>query len=502
MLPTFSIVINTLNRGALLAQTLDSLRWLRYRGGFEVIVVNGPSTDNSQDVIEAWGSALRSARCPVANLSVSRNIGICMARGDIVAFIDDDAIPEPEWLAQLAAAYDGPLVGAAGGLVFDQTGYSYQYEYATATRLANAEWRSGASAGHLCFPRSFEFPYLQGTNASFRRSALLAVGGFDEEIEYYLDETELCCRLVDAGYLIRQLPHAYVHHKFAPSNIRNEHRITRYRYPVLKNKLYVSLKHARSHLPLEAILEDNRRFAAREAQDVEFHIAGGRLPASERALFDEQRQAAWERGLARGLSGSHETITPEKRAAFAGEFRPFDRVIAAPAPKAIVFIARRFSDTEARLAHALGADGHIVCVVTESPDVNRVDFEEGVWMHRLAAQDAWDWPAAARGELVRIARHRRIDVVEAAFAGAEAAALLDDAAAWPLVVSATAALSWPLSPLQLALLGYAQAVRCADPATEARLAQARGAPFEGQALVLHPAPAGAAASGQAHQDRH
>jgi hypothetical protein len=421
MLPTFSIVINTLNRGALLPQTLDSLRWLRYQGGFEVIVVNGPSTDNSQDVIDAWGSALRSARCPVANLSVSRNIGICMARGDIVAFIDDDAIPEPEWLAQLAAAYDGPLVGGAGGLVFDQTGYSYQYEYATATRLANADWSSGAGAGHLCFPRSFEFPYLQGTNASFRRSALLEVGGFDEEIEYYLDETELCCRLVDAGYLIRQLPHAYVHHKFAPSNIRNEHRITRYRYPVLKNKLYFSLKHARSHLPLEAILEDNRRFAEREAQDVEFHIAGGRLPASERALFAEQRQAAWERGLARGLSGSHDYITPEKRAAFGGDFRPFERAIAAPQARAVVLIARRPGAADETLARALAAEGHIVCVITASPDVNRVDFEQGVWMHRIVARDSRNWAAAARDEMARIARHRHMDVIQSDLDGAEAA---------------------------------------------------------------------------------
>ena len=67
----------------------------------EVIVVNGPSTDNSEAVIASWGSRIRAARCDVANISVSRNIGICMAQGDIVAFIDDDAVPEPEWLAQL-----------------------------------------------------------------------------------------------------------------------------------------------------------------------------------------------------------------------------------------------------------------------------------------------------------------------------------------------------------------------------------------------------------------
>lgn len=441
---TFSIVINTLNRAALLAKTLDSLRWLKYRGQFEVIVVNGPSLDHSQEVIDAWLPSIRAARCDVANLSVSRNIGICMARGDVVAFIDDDAIPEPEWLAQLAQAYDSPLIGAAGGLVFDQTGYSYQYQYSTANRLANANWNLTRSADHLAFPGSFEFPYLQGTNASFRRSALLEVGGFDEEIEYYLDETELCCRLVDTGYLIRQLPNAYVHHKFAPSNIRNEHKITRYRYPVIKNKLYFALKHARDYVPLADILEDNRRFAAQQAEEVELHVAAGRLPASERAELAAQLRSAWERGMMRGLSGEWEYITPEKQRAHGGEFRAFDRTIAADAPRALVLVARRVAPAEEALARALAEQGHIVCVISESPDFNRVDLEDGVWMHRITAQasarpahaidrgvpqKAWDWSASVRTELQRLATHRRIDAVQASGA-ADTVALADGE--WPL----------------------------------------------------------------------
>lgn len=433
MPPSFSIVINTLNRATLLGKTLDSLRWLRYRGRFEVIVVNGPSTDHTQDVIDAWLPAVRTARCGVANLSVSRNIGICMARGDIVAFIDDDAIPEPEWLEQLARAYDSLDVGAAGGMVFDQTGYSYQYEYSSANRLANANWRLTRPADHLAYPGAFEFPYLQGTNASFRRSALLEVGGFDEEIEYYLDETELCCRLVDAGYLVRQLPNAYVHHKFAPSNIRNEHKITRYRYPVIKNKLYFSLKHGRDYLPLEDILADNRRFAAQQAQEVEAHIAGGRLPASEREALAGQLRAAWERGMARGLSGAWEYITPDKERAWAGDFHAFDLMIDVPAAKAIVLVARTLPAAKEALARTLAARGHIVCVVTTSPDVDRVDFEEGVWMHRLAA--GANWTRVVRGELQRIAGHRQLDAVEV-LADDDAAALRDGG--WPLVPSVEA----------------------------------------------------------------
>jgi glycosyltransferase involved in cell wall biosynthesis len=453
---TFSIVINTLNRGNLLQKTLESFRWLKYDGAFEVIVVNGPSTDSSNEVIASWLPRIRAGKCDVANLSVSRNIGICMAQGDIVAFIDDDAIPEPEWLSHLAQGYDSAEIGGTGGLVFDQTGYSYQYQYSTANRLANANWAEGGSAEHYCFPGSFKFPYLQGTNASFRRSALLEVGGFDEELEYYLDETELCCRLIDAGYVIRQLPNAYVHHKFAPSNIRDEHKITRYRYPVIKNKIYFSLKHGRKYLSLSGILEDNRKFSSAHEADVEFHIIGGRLKDAERERFKEENEKAWERGILRGLSDDHELITLEKLCKWRGDFLPFEPIVHDRA-RAVVLVSRDFPPNHGGgiatfnkdLAEALAAEGNLVHVITQSTDINRVDFENGVWVHRMVIreiacspeaiernipQHVWNWSATALEETRRIATHRTIDAVEAPIWDCEGVAfLLDDQ--WPLVTS-------------------------------------------------------------------
>ena len=55
-------------------------------------------------------------------------------------------------------------------------------------------------------------PHLLGCNCSFRKSALIEIGGFDEEYEYFLDETDVIFRIVDAGYLVAQLPNAFVHH--------------------------------------------------------------------------------------------------------------------------------------------------------------------------------------------------------------------------------------------------------------------------------------------------
>ncbi|MGJ0523815.1 glycosyltransferase [Burkholderia gladioli] len=524
---SFSIVINTLNRAGLLQKTLESFRWIRYAGDFEVIVVNGPSTDASADVIASWAPFVRAGTCPVANLSVSRNIGICMAEGDVVAFIDDDAIPEPEWLTQLAAAYDSPEIGGAGGLVFDQTGYTYQYEYSTANRLGNSNWAAKQSAEHLCFPASYEFPYLQGTNASFRRSALMEVGGFDEEIEYYLDETELCCRLVDAGYVIRQLPNAYVHHKFAPSHVRDDHKITRYRYPVIKNKIYFSLKHGRKYLPLDAIFDDNRKFAQGQEKDIRFHIDGGRLDASELETFKDESSRAWNRGVERGLHGQAELITAEKKVRLAGQFKKFD-TFGDPDQDAIVLIARDYAPAQSGgiatfnkdLAEGLGAEGRIVHVITQSPDFNRVDFENGAWIHRLVTKEValspaaaernipahiWNWSATALEEVKRIASHRKVGVVEAPIWDCEGCAFLLDGR-WPVVTALHTTLQvwlqthpeyaadagWmksfgkPMLALEAELMTRSEALRVGSRAIVTELEAAYGLKLDPGKIVLIP----------------
>ena len=102
---TVSVVINTFNRADVLPRALESLEWIAYSPGFEVVVVDGPSTDTTSEILDHWSPRLKVGTCPLANLSMSRNIGIAMASGDIVAFMDDDAVAEPEWLHQLAQPF-------------------------------------------------------------------------------------------------------------------------------------------------------------------------------------------------------------------------------------------------------------------------------------------------------------------------------------------------------------------------------------------------------------
>lgn len=453
---TFSIVINTLDRAENLRKVLASLQRLRYAGQFEVIVVAGPCNDHTADVIAEWAPRIRSASCPIANLSVSRNIGISLARGDVVAFIDDDAIPEPEWLTHLAAAYDDPQVGAAGGIVCDRSGYTFQYEYATATRLAATNWNPQGPSEHSCFPGSYSFPYLQGTNASFRRTALLEIGGFDEEFEYFLDETDVCCRLMDAGFLVKQLANAYVHHEAAPNAVRDHAQVTVASYPILKNTLYFALKHGLPYHPQGHILQVLADRMKAKRSDVQFLIRTGKLPPAALAQFDRDHARAWETGLRRGVEGQRTGIDAHARAAFSGAFLPFQTQVATSA-RTIVLISRDYPPGHSggiatfykNLAESLAASGQQVHVVTASDAVSHVRLENGVWVHSMQVQHRmrttealsrrippaiWNWSATALEEVRRIASLRPVDVVEAPIWDCEGAALLLDGR-WPLITS-------------------------------------------------------------------
>ena len=203
----------------------------------------GPTEDGTRELVKSWPDPLKLEYNSARNLSISRNLGIRLAAGDIVAFLDDDAIPEPEWLDQILAAYADEKVGGVGGFVFDHTGMAFQWRYGTTDRLGRADQSWDRAVPEYNFPYSYNFPHLLGANSTFRRSALVSVRGFDEEFDYFLDETDLICRIVDAGWSIRQLNNAFVHHKYHFQSIRDEKRVTRSYYSIFKNKLYYGLIH-------------------------------------------------------------------------------------------------------------------------------------------------------------------------------------------------------------------------------------------------------------------
>lgn len=443
-----SVVINTFNRCASLATTLTALRRQNHPH-FEVIVVNGPSTDGTSPLLESQRDSLRVGTCNERNLSVSRNVGIAMAAGDLVAFIDDDGVPDENWLADAVAAFDRDEIAGVGGFVYDHTGYRLQYRYSFADRLGRGIFNIAKPMDEeFCYPGSSIYPYLQGTNAIFRRSALLEVGGFDEEYDYYLDETDLCLRLVDAGYLLRQLSNSLVYHRFLPSHIRQANRVVTQLRPIIKNKIYFSLKNNLDNLPYRALIDEWKRATDESEAGIRHHIQQGNAKPEVLEQFHRDADVAMREGLWRGLHRERRLIDSdiarEMRGATAvdvldpeqaGKFKAYPVLLPKEKKLTICYLSQQYPPGVVGgigrltydIACGLAARGHNVHVLARSTtSFNTVDFEEGVWVHRLAIdqdepgappgvvvpREAWQCSARLLRELRRIHSMHAIDIVE------------------------------------------------------------------------------------------
>jgi glycogen(starch) synthase len=442
-----SIVICTDGRPDSLKMTLESLRFLNQRK-FEVCVVCGPTEDGTRELVSAWPNPLKIVFNSERNLSISRNIGIRNSAGDIVAFLDDDSIPEPEWLDQILAAYKDPSVGGAGGFVFNHTGMNFQWKFGTTDRLGNADMSWKEAAPELNFPFSYNFPHLLGANSTFRRTALIEVGGFDEEFDYFLDETDLICRIVDNGLLIRQLCNAFVHHKHRASHLRNEANVLRVWYPTLKNKLYYGLIHRHGYHSVHEVIEHWFDFVQTMRETCDWAVYKGFLLRADRERFEKEADQALADGLQRGMNGKVRTMSPEQARAPAPAFLPYSHQSRRGESKTYVLLTREYGPGPVgggalhvgELAKGLAELGHQVHVVTCVDDVSRVDFEDGVWVHRLVVPSELDevaltsagpvpkaiWASTSFREhyIAELALRKAIDAVYALIWDCEGAALL------------------------------------------------------------------------------
>ena len=297
-----SVVICTYNRLSYLKRVL---RYLAYQtvSSFEVIVVDGPSTDGTKAYLETMAGTVKVLHNPAPNLSISRNLGIEASQGQIVAFIDDDAIPFDDWIETILAEYNkrplttsalGGPVYYAGTLRFQVTDIGFNNRAETIVDIDSER------IGKDGYCRS-----LLGTNSTFLRDALIAVDGFDEQYDYFLDETDLCWRLHKSNHLIAFSKELLLRHEFAESANRRG----RYNYnwqSICKNLSYFvfaysGLEHAEAARYLTSRLQRERVTPIAEA------AAAGELDPD----FARRYTAAIWSGFAQGESDS--TRAPRTR---------------------------------------------------------------------------------------------------------------------------------------------------------------------------------------------
>lgn len=258
---TFSVVVSTLDRAESLRVLLQALEAQTYPY-FEVIVVVGPVRDHTLEVLASYEGRVRVLRCPQANLAKSRNIGLLEARGDVVAFIDDDAVPCRRWLELLAKVFENPLIDATGGIVYlaHPAQPAIQFSVGIMSSLGEqadvrSSWLEGfpplSGAGSRWFARAM------GCNMAVRREMLLELGGFDEFYRYVAEEADLAFRLTHAGKVVFPLKEAPVYHFPASSRYRKSFTNVGKWWIQTRSLVYFTIKNGRA--AGESILSVMRR---------------------------------------------------------------------------------------------------------------------------------------------------------------------------------------------------------------------------------------------------
>jgi GT2 family glycosyltransferase len=197
--PRISVLICTYNGARTLEETCAAVARLEYPN-FETIVVDDGSTDDSAEIARRHGFRVISTEN--RGLSSARNTALEAASGEIVAFIDDDAIPDRQWLTYLADTFARTDFAAVGGPNLPVPG-----DGPVADAVAAAP---GNPIHVLVTDRDAE--HIPGCNSAFRADALRDIGGFDPRFRMAGDDVDVCWRLQDSGLRIGYCAAAVVWH--------------------------------------------------------------------------------------------------------------------------------------------------------------------------------------------------------------------------------------------------------------------------------------------------
>lgn len=221
-----SAIICTYNREHYLGAAIDSLLGQDFTD-FEVLVVDNGSSDRTEQVVaqRLSNSKLKYIYEPKIGLSLARNTGAQAAQGEILAYLDDDAVASPTWLKVLYSAYKAneQLVIAGGKVTLIWP-----------PGVEPPNWLSPELAGNLgAYDLGDQVVYIQqpgltprGLNYSIRRSFLAEIGGFNVNLgrigtkllsneELYVTELAL-----KSGKQVAYLPDALVAHHVAPERLQ------------------------------------------------------------------------------------------------------------------------------------------------------------------------------------------------------------------------------------------------------------------------------------------
>jgi ABC-type multidrug transport system fused ATPase/permease subunit/GT2 family glycosyltransferase len=202
--PRASVIVCSHNGAATIADCLAGIEGLDYPS-FEIVVVDDGSTDGTAAIAEKFDVTL--IRTENHGLSSARNTGIDAANGDIVAFLDDDCVPDRHWLRYLVPALmDEDYVGVGGPNI----------PPADSGTLARAIASGPGGPMHVLLADNVA-EHIPGCNMAFWKDALEAIGGFDPRFRIAGDDVDICWRLQQRGWTLGFCAAAMVWHRRRPT---------------------------------------------------------------------------------------------------------------------------------------------------------------------------------------------------------------------------------------------------------------------------------------------
>jgi GT2 family glycosyltransferase len=210
-----TVVIVNWNGGDFLERCLTALL-AQTATPYEIILVDNASTDGSLEIARRFPSVRLLAQNSNTGFARGNNLAInaAAAGSEWIALLNPDAFPEPRWLEECLLStqrnpqfdiFGSKLLNASTPLLLDGAGDAYH--------MNGRVWRTahGVPVSHLGESECEIFSPCAAA-ALYRRSALLEVGGFDEDFFCYVEDVDLGFRLRLAGYRCLYVPKSVVHH--------------------------------------------------------------------------------------------------------------------------------------------------------------------------------------------------------------------------------------------------------------------------------------------------
>lgn len=209
-----TVVVLSHNSRPFLAACLDGLR-CQVGTDFEVLVVDNASTDGSADLVAELYPEVRLVTSPVnSGYAAGINLGFSSARGEVLAVLGPDCVPEPGWLAALAAACHDDAVGLATSMVRLHDDPERINTCGNDIHVLGLGFCHGFGDAWSLHVDPLEVAAISGCSFAITRDLLDQIGGFDESFFMYCEDTDLSLRAWLAGRRIVYVPGSVAHHRY------------------------------------------------------------------------------------------------------------------------------------------------------------------------------------------------------------------------------------------------------------------------------------------------